>query len=218
MDLNGYSTNNPTPASCGDYQLSGQYTADSYIAKTYTGLGTNHYQVVVRFGVGYIGSWDPTDQLYVDLDGDQHTLNYNYGVVSDVCSGSDIDSLKIVSFEIEHNASSLSINVTSSILETDPDVKYWGLKDMLIGVKQCHSSCDTCTGPTHAECLSCSTGFYLSGNTCVVNCDQYFLPSRRVCLDNCPIGYYSTASKACQSCRSGCLMCEDGHTCSIEDG
>ena len=68
MDIGGYSTDNPSPIQCGEYWLSGQYTAGSYLSKTFNGLGTNHYQIVIRFGVGYIGSWDELDQMQVLMD------------------------------------------------------------------------------------------------------------------------------------------------------
>ena len=65
MDLTGYISNNPTPTSCGAYQLSGKYTSGHYISKTFTDLGTNHYETVIRFGVGYIGSWDADDLMVI---------------------------------------------------------------------------------------------------------------------------------------------------------
>ena len=63
IDLSGYSTSNPSPINCGGYGLSGQYTAGSYISKTFNNLGLNHYDLVVRFGVGFIGSWNSFDQI-----------------------------------------------------------------------------------------------------------------------------------------------------------
>lgn len=57
MDLSGYSTTKPTPQICDAYTLSGQYVAGDYISKTFTNFPLNHYQIIVRFGIGYIGTW-----------------------------------------------------------------------------------------------------------------------------------------------------------------
>lgn len=69
MDLSGYFSSKPGPQVCDQYALSGQYTAGDFIQKTFTGLPLNHYQVVVRFGIGYIGSWNQADQMRVHIDG-----------------------------------------------------------------------------------------------------------------------------------------------------
>lgn len=69
MDISGYQTSKPVTQICSQYTLSGAYVAGDYIQKTFTSIPTNHYQLVLRFGVGYIGTWASTDQLSVDLDG-----------------------------------------------------------------------------------------------------------------------------------------------------
>ena len=34
----------------------------------------------------------------------------------------------------------------------------------------CHNSCDTCSGPSEMECLSCSAGSFLDGNGACQSC------------------------------------------------
>ena len=63
MDLSGYVATKSGPAICGNYSLSGEYVSGDYIEKTFTGLNTNHYELVVRFGIGYIGVWTYSDQM-----------------------------------------------------------------------------------------------------------------------------------------------------------
>jgi hypothetical protein len=64
VDLTGYSTSKTTPHTCDVYTLSGQYVAGDFIRKTFTGIPLNHYQVVVRFGVGFMGTWNTTDKIF----------------------------------------------------------------------------------------------------------------------------------------------------------
>ena len=134
-----------------------------------------------------------------------------------MCSGSDIDCFKIVEFISSHNSSSIAVKVGSSISETDSSIQYWGLKDFIVSVRTCHSSCLTCTGPTLSECLSCEAEFYLHGNVCVHSCNnEYAIPDLRKCSSFCPSGYYpSPLSKTCLQCEEGCLSCDDGATCTL---
>lgn len=34
---------------------------------------------------------------------------------------------------------------------------YWGLKDLVITILKCHSSCGRCSGPSSTECLTCAS-------------------------------------------------------------
>lgn len=76
MDLSGYSTSKPTPQTCDQYTVSGQYVAGDYIQKTLTGIPLNHYELVVRFSIGHIGTWSSTDQMHVQIDGIDYSWNY----------------------------------------------------------------------------------------------------------------------------------------------
>ena len=55
MSLFGYTSSNPTPLTCSNYTFSGQYISSDYIYKNFTGIPLNHYALVVRFNVGYMG-------------------------------------------------------------------------------------------------------------------------------------------------------------------
>lgn len=57
MSLAGFTSSKTTPVTCTNYTFSGQYTSLDYLFKNYTGIPLNHYAIVVRFNVGYIGTW-----------------------------------------------------------------------------------------------------------------------------------------------------------------
>lgn len=68
MNYDGYSTNSPSPKTCGIYTFSGAYTGHHYINKKFANIPLNHYELVIRFGIGYMGSWDATDQLLLIIN------------------------------------------------------------------------------------------------------------------------------------------------------
>lgn len=39
----------------------------------------------------------------------------------------------------------------------------FGIRDILLITKSCHSYCKTCTGPAPNVCSACNTGYFLSG-------------------------------------------------------
>lgn len=44
---------------------------------------------------------------------------------------------------------------------------YYMPPDVVAYCAICHSSCKTCSGPLSTNCISCVTGFTLSGSTCI---------------------------------------------------
>lgn len=62
----------------------------------------------------------------------------------------------------------------------------------------CHSTCETCNGPTEAECLTCASPLLLQNNKCVSACDD---------------GYYIEAG-ICAKCLHTCTQCVSRMNCS----
>ncbi|XP_058802575.1 furin-like protease 2 isoform X2 [Phymastichus coffea] len=74
--------------------------------------------------------------------------------------------------------------------------------------RPCHSSCESCTGPTDRFCLSCQSPLLLQGQRCVVQCDSGFFSeisptTRPICLP---------CLHTCKSCisRLNCTSCQEG--------
>jgi len=54
--------------------------------------------------------------------------------------------------------------------------------------RSCHSTCETCMGPTENDCLTCSNNLLLQNNKCVSTCDKgYFMEAGvcTICLHTC---------------------------------
>ena len=90
MSLFGYDSSSLTPHTCTNYTFSGQYTSTDYLSKNFTGIPLNHYALVVRYNVGYLGTWSDTDYLRLNLQDNKQSINYdhhyNCDVVENLCN------------------------------------------------------------------------------------------------------------------------------------
>lgn len=55
-------------------------------------------------------------------------------------------------------------------MTSDPSIQYWGIREMIVGMKTCSNNCEKCYGPLESECLACKEGSYLLGNSCIKKC------------------------------------------------
>lgn len=62
---------------------------------------------------------------------------------------------------------------------------------------QCHSTCETCMGPTEKDCLTCTNNLLLQNNKCVSTCDK---------------GYFMEAG-ICTKCLHTCAQCVSRMNC-----
>ena len=113
-----------------------------YISKTFSNIPLNHYELVVRFGIGFMGTWDANDKILLKADGTQYSKSY-VGCYQHqpLCFTAGKDCIKIMSQRIPHSSNSLTLNISSSITEIDPAYQFWGVKDLMIVAKLCHSKC-----------------------------------------------------------------------------
>jgi hypothetical protein len=111
MDLSGYEATSMTPVSCGGYTFSGAYGAGSYIRKQFD-LSVTHYQVLIRFSLGMIGTWDGDESVHLTLDGQTYTPKIHCSFTSDLCSGSGSDCIAHISQTHPHTKASLSVEIS----------------------------------------------------------------------------------------------------------
>lgn len=98
-----------------------------------------------------------------------------------------MDCYQTIEFVINHNNSFLFLNFSALYNQSNPLIQFWGIKDLIIISKNCHSTCLTCVGPLVTDCTSCYSGSYLNGNTCVATCPVLYIPSLNLCTITCPI-------------------------------
>lgn len=74
--------------------MSGQYVAGDYISKTFA-LPANHYVVMVRFSIVFVGTWDAADEIVLTMEGQNYTYLYNTCPSQNLCSAAGTDCVKI---------------------------------------------------------------------------------------------------------------------------
>lgn len=111
------------------------------------------------------------------------------GSSSNYCYGSNIYVRFDATYTHSDTTGPISFNMTS-ILTTNGT---FGIRDVLIIAKLCHSYCQLCTGSTNTTCTACKASYFLSGTTCDTACLTGYVP-------NLP-------SNVCVVCNSYCLTC-----------
>jgi len=89
-----------------------------------------------------MGDWDAHDQILMEVDGTNYSQSYvGCYQTQPICFTNGNDCIKIVDKRIPHFSKNVSIKITSSITEVDPAFQFWGIKDLMITAKLCHSKC-----------------------------------------------------------------------------
>jgi hypothetical protein len=125
--------------------------------------------LIARFNIGYMGIWSTTDVITVNVDNIPYSFSYACGYPETICTPPAYgnDCIRIKQINATHNSSSALISFSSSIITNPSILQTWGLKDLMIILKTCHAQCISCYGPASTQCIVCSPGFYLIGNTCI---------------------------------------------------
>lgn len=156
---------------------------------TYTNTGAftsiNHYAMHIRATVLFIDDWsNGMSILFAEGGKNRFQLSFQMeGVPGEyLCGYNTYDHHDIADSTFDHSSADVALSIYSA-----SNGYAWGIKDILIHVIKCDTSCATCNGPTSANCLTCtdSTKTVVSG-TCV--CDfasGYFLDSSNVCTLDC---------------------------------
>lgn len=83
----------------------------------------------------------------------------------------------------------------------------------------CHTTCQTCTGPNNTDCTSCPDSSPLQDSTSATvyqdsgSVSGVFF-SKGKCVTACASGsYYNGATSLCESCSSNCITCRDTLNC-----
>ena len=71
----------------------------------------------------------------------------------------------------------------------------------------CDSTCNTCTGPNSADCITCINGLVFNEGECLSECPLNKVQLNDQCVDNCPNGMYADADNICNNCSSSCDTC-----------
>lgn len=183
------------------YFFLGPFVANNYIYKSFSGMGTSHFKVDVFWSFGIFGTWTGQQLSAIFIDGNGTVTQLpNQGqscgasqITLTGCTTSNTGCFVNKNIVIVHNTDFLSVNFSSmgSAISTSSAVQSWGVKDLLIVVSKCDSSCLTCFGSLATNCASCPSGLYLQGSICILSCPFYAMPATGSCLTSCPAYYYT---------------------------
>ena len=73
-------------------------------------------------------------------------------------------------------------------------INFWGIEDYYMLIGKCDPICLQCTDATNTSCSQCAASYWLSGNTCDVQC--------------LPLYGISSTPFVCIACSVYCLECE----------
>ena len=159
----------------------------------YYDITTTHYQVSIEFDAYWIDSWDG-EYLYFYVDWDIKWSQSKPGTMAQYCGVSTYDYVSTVTVgPISHTSSTLVLYFWSSLDQGSTD-ESWGFTNLKITVwPYCATGCSACYGNLISQCTSCSSGYYLSGSTCVTDCGAYYWnnPTGRVCSRNFYLNFHS---------------------------
>lgn len=194
----GYTSNNSlSVVKCTgsfDYYMLGTLGSNSYVTKTFTGLGVNHYQVSVLYGYALLGSTAWTQQLSLQLIDGTGTIITDLQTPS--CAATTLSGcLYSAGCYQSYSKSSMvyssdSLTLNFSLSTTLSAGQAWGIRDIVIILALCDPSCATCTSNAPNTCLTCASGYYFSGILCVSICPFYTLPETGNCVTSCPVNYF----------------------------
>ena len=165
----------PCITTCGGQTIIGGfkcYGAGASISKTYT-ITKAHYQVSVQWDGYWIDSWDGGENFILIADSITRYSQPKPGTNGQRC-GDNPDWHDYVgpasTGAFLHTAGTITLTFTSGLNQGAADESF-GFKNIVITVwPNCATGCSACYGNLITECTACSTGWYLSGNTCVTDC------------------------------------------------
>ncbi|EAS06775.3 transmembrane protein, putative (macronuclear) [Tetrahymena thermophila SB210] len=237
---------------CGPNKILGGYlTLSSYsIQQTFTNIPA-HSKARIYFKAFIIDNWN-NEQLQVIIDGNQTNVSFNNldgsQQGSNICGLATVnDQIYEFDTQINHTSSTLSLTI-QSILDSNPDIKSFGIKDLYVIVSACPQFCQVCTATQCTQCMpgmiyynqqcyqKCPDSLYFNGATCVAcnpacaTCDPA-IQNGNNCLTcqnsrvnnppycGCYKGFYDDGiNKNCQACRPFCIECTSYNQCSSCQG
>lgn len=154
-----------------------------------------HYLLKVRFNLVFMGTWSNSDSIVVMIDGVNQKFPYTCLETTSICTPTDCFRIREANATHTNSTALVRFETTSTQAKS---VAGWGIRDLMVVAKTCHSKCASCFGPNATDCYSCEAGSYLLGNACVEGCPIFSIASMRICVQSCPNGFYPiTSTKSC---------------------
>jgi hypothetical protein len=155
-----------------------------------------HYGVNMRATLLFIDQWVNGMSILVQENG-KNAFSFTYqmeGIAGEYLCGLNYDDhLDVMDGWFAHTASS----ITDLTVRASNDYYAWGIKEVILHVLICHTSCSSCSGPTISDCTACPTNQMVSGGYCVCNSTAGYYNSSGTCTNNCSTKYRDPYTRAC---------------------
>ena len=217
---------------CGAWPLLGgiPYCGNGSMISLVLNTSMNHFSLRVLFKFIKISSWD--NEFFNFFINDNLSMNTSYYIFDDpltgiICGASYLYNTATANFNVTLNHTDASVTLKfSTNLNSPPDDESWGLRDLYVTYYACSPGCDTCIGPTNADCVKCVANLYVNVNGVCVKCDSncgtcmntptncltcirlsyYQYLSWNVCVTKCPDHQFSNDG-VCMNCSVECNQC-----------
>lgn len=168
---------------------------------------TPHYEIDLTLDFYKLDQWNK-DALTISID-DKVLITQNYDSNNkQLCGTTNQDEIFKLSKKFSHTKNSLlfKLSVGNSLLQ-------WGIKDLKITLKHCHSVCATCEGPFYSQCTKCYNNADLINKECFCKDGFWLDVSSNTNLYPASICRYCHSD--CKTCNGGgadqCLICFENY-------
>ena len=193
-DLGGSLSISPsTTGTCDSYSYYGNFVSDqdTLTVQEFNGINSPHYQVQIMFWTIMIDDWNSDDFIDTTFNGTSQKQYRNSRTSTEkFCDNNgNAEDLVLYSKAFNHNETGVPIDFT--IFLDNSKKENWGVKEIMVLAKLCHTACTSCFGGAATQCWSCEndTPMKLSGTTC---------------NESCLAGYGDTLSGVCVLCDLTC--------------
>jgi len=167
------------------------------------------FEIIINFTLFKIDNWNYNNLFVLSNGTIIFEQNFSTEGTSNLCNGNTVQndqSFNISAIaEIEWPVVNVSIGVDAAVL--------WGIRDIIISMNKCDSSCLTCTGYLSDQCSTCYPLASLIDGTCT--CLPGFYQVINVSCVNFPCSTCQSCNIICKSCNGSsaqnCTDCYDSY-------
>lgn len=199
-------------------------------------ISNNHFAVRILFRFIKISSWD-NESFYLNVEGNEiltRQFDFNSDILTGLLCGNNslegqnwLTAIRTINYTLNHTSPIVKIKIYTN-LNDGPLDESWGINNLMLDYYTCDPSCESCTGPSNADCTRCMQTYVMYQNKCIP-CDndcqtcsinasfcescnndslkKYLSKTTGTCLEKCPSHQYSDINNYCYDCPISCSEC-----------
>lgn len=188
---------------CGEYNIVGPFLQNDKLTYT-TSFSHPHFKLRIKGRVFKIDEWG-YESLLIEIDGIAFTVKWvedplqnNFNLFGNICQDPLYkDDISYFEFEVFHTK--MVDSTISFLTNISTSQQLWGIRDIIIGIFMCDSTCYACNGPLKTDCTECFPNSYLNQSRECVCLDGF---ARLTTIID---AFYSKTT--CEACAGTCKTC-----------